>query len=126
MSIFFGKDTSKSLILVVYLDRNKYDNDNLHEFVNDFKNNERIPSNFIEHHFLNSEYHHNRLEISKDSDNYNFEEIVTKFKERKTAIYSDTTYNISVNDPVFIIKDQKWYYCSPETDMMLKYLGNFD
>lgn len=59
------------------------------------------------------------VQIYGKNDNYNFENSIELYKN--FLQYFNRTSNIYF--PIYILKNTQWYYCSPETDMILLPIG---
>ena len=114
MSIIYGKDEPNRLFLAVYFTDMVYNIENMKEFPKDFKYCIYIGSDFVERFNTNGPLNSN--EYSK-TDNYNLEDAIEKFKI-KMEIQFGRNYNL-LTCPVFLRKNNKWYYVSTETDMLL-------
>ena len=61
----------------------------------------------------------NCCKINKD-DNYNFEELISKQKiEYKIRNFLIGEGRLPIIYPVYILRNKKWHYCSPDTDFIL-------
>ena len=117
MSIIYGKDRQDSLFLMVYfINGNQYNVPNMKTFPRDFRNNKYIPLSFTEA-LINETKHFGQSYMFSKHDNYNFEDTVKQFKDKYRQ--NESSPLSIVHTPVFILKNDKWFYAGIDTDYML-------
>lgn len=113
-SIIIGQDDQESLYLFAYYTEKThkiYNINNRHEFIEDYNNYKYIPKLYIQS--FNRQTNNNSIKILKNDD-YNFEECLTNFINHMKIKHKFHEHN-----NIFIRKNNKWYFCSLETHMIL-------